>query len=48
MHDGDEKSETKPDRLDELAVRLCIGVGLLVAMLAILSIGLVVVALTNP
>ena len=48
MHDGDDKSENKPDRLDELAVRLCIGVGLLVVILTILSIGLVIVALTNP
>lgn len=48
MHDGGEKPENKPDRLDELAVRLCIGAGLLVMMLTILSIGLVIVALTNP
>lgn len=47
MHDDDAKAENKPDRLDELAVRLCIGVGLLVVMLTILSIGLVLVALTQ-
>ena len=48
MHDDDARSENKPYRLDELAVRLCIGVGLLVVMFTILSIGLVIVALTNP